>query len=96
MPHPLWRAQLSEIAPSARRLSQCVLSRPQGRYLALATELLQRARLAAFGEETQRRRERSGQEWEKSAVFGIFLGGVPITIAISLWSVSRIARGSPR
>jgi hypothetical protein len=33
--------------------------------------------------------------FEKSAVLGICDGGVPITIAISLRSVSSIARGSP-
>src|SRR4029078_3797057 len=32
---------------------------------------------------------------EKSAVFGISAAGVPMTIAISFWSVSSIARGSP-
>jgi hypothetical protein len=51
-----------------------------------------------------RRRERSSPvrprgavyAFEKSAVFGIWAGGVPITIAISLRSVSSIARGSCR
>ena len=32
--------------------------------------------------------------FEKSAVFGICAGGVPITITITLRSVSSIARGS--
>jgi hypothetical protein len=36
-----------------------------------------------------------GYACEKSAAEGIFFGGVPTTIAISLWLVSWIARGSP-
>jgi len=38
---------------------------------------------------------RAGNEIGTAGNFeGIFLGGVPITIAISVWSVSRIRRGS--